>query len=225
MRQFLVLLRKNLLLELRSMEALALLFSLVALLAVVFSLALQLAVVPQSLVARIYPAVLWSIFPLVAVLFSGKSQESEVRDGALEGLLLAGARPEALYLAKVCSETFYLSFAAIVAAAVLGVLLDTIELNALLRHAAVGTLLSAGVAALSVLLGGAALNSRLRALLLPLLVVPMLFPPLFAALQLSFEVSAGAGLDPGSIWLSLLIGVDLLYVVLGINLYEQVLRG
>jgi ABC-type transport system involved in cytochrome c biogenesis permease component len=64
----------------------------------------------------------------------------------------------------------------------------------------------------------------LKGILLPVLLFPLSFPLFFAAIELSMGLVTGGGLPASSPWLSLLVGLDVLYFVLGLNLIAYVVR-
>ena len=78
--------------------------------------------------------------------------------------------------------------------------------------------------ALATILSGMTVASHMRQILLPLLMLPLIFPILFAATELTAQSMSPAGLEYGSPWFSLLIGLDVLYLAVGINLFEFVIR-
>ena len=68
-------------------------------------------------------------------------------------------------------------------------------------------------------------NLRLRELMLPMLIYPMLVPALMAAMQLTTTLISGEPLAGEMIWLRLLIGFDIIFTALALALVETVLVG
>jgi heme exporter protein B len=67
---------------------------------------------------------------------------------------------------------------------------------------------------------------RLRELMLPTLVYPIMIPGLLGAIQLTSLLAIGEPLGPGDyIWLRLLVGFDVIYTLLGLALVDTVLVG
>ena len=71
---------------------------------------------------------------------------------------------------------------------------------------------------------GADALSQLINILSRLILIPLLSPLFFAAVELSTQVMTLHRIDLDSGWMSLLIGLDVLYVVLGLNLFQYVIR-
>ncbi len=67
---------------------------------------------------------------------------------------------------------------------------------------------------------------RLRELMLPMLVYPMLIPCLMAAMQLTTPLLAGEPIQGDLMaWLRLLIGFDIIFTALAVILVDTVLVG
>lgn len=67
---------------------------------------------------------------------------------------------------------------------------------------------------------------RLRELMLPMLVYPMLIPCLMAAMQLTTPILAGEPIRGDLLaWVRLLIGFDIIFTALAVVLIDTVLIG
>jgi len=102
-------------------------------------------------------------------------------------------------------------------------LLLNVDLIALgLPFAFISVLMVFGFVGIATLLIPITFASKLRGVILPMLLLPLLFPILFAGLELLAALFEGIPFDMTSPWVSLLIGFDVLYVALGMNLFEHV---
>ena len=69
-------------------------------------------------------------------------------------------------------------------------------------------------------------NLRLRELMLPMLVYPIMIPCLLGAILLTADLVAGKPLSPDHyLWLRLLVGFDIIYTALATALADTVLVG
>ena len=164
-----------------------------------FSFAFDLA---TGDVRPLLPGVLWVTFLFAGVIASSHSFAEEVEQGTFEAMLLAPAPRIALFIGKALAnliallaiEGFVLLFATL--------LFNTnLLLPRLVLVMVVGTV---GYVSLSTLLStlGAV---RSRAVLLPVLTLPLLVPLLIAAVRASGEaLSASNGAGEGAPWLLLL---------------------
>lgn len=220
---FWLLLQNNLRLEFRLKETITILLSLAVMLAVIVSLGLSSAFVDESVRMRLFPALIWILFILSAAVSVGRSFEYELEHAALGGILLSGVTPATIYLAKFLSNFCILlvgQLANILALAIF----SAVSINASMAH----LLIVSGVvvlayAALSTLLAGMSVSSRLKQILLPIILIPLVFPLFFAAMELTFQIMLEQRLDFASPWFSLLFVLLVTYIALGLNLFGHVI--
>ena len=83
-----------------------------------------------------------------------------------------------------------------------------------------------GITVIGTLFSAMTVNLRLRELMLPTLVYPMLIPALIGAIQLSTVLISGEPLGPDNqIWFRLLVAFDVIFTILALSLVEIVLVG
>lgn len=158
-----------------------------------------------------------------ATVSVGKTYDYELEHAGLEGLLLAGVSPVQIYLAKVFSSSCLVCIGQVTAIVALSVLLNVSVLSVLPALVLVTLLTVFGYTALAALFAAMTGTARMRQMLLPLILLPLLFPLFIAATELTAAVIDGS-FDLTSPWLSVLIGLDVIYLVLGVNLFEFVVR-
>lgn len=224
MKVLMSLIRKDIVLEYRSRETIALLVGLSVLLSTMAAFGITGAFLPPVMVSKVYPTMLWIIIVFVATLALGRTYFYELEHDALEGLLLSGVSPVLLYCSKTLVSFSMIFPTSILVASMLGIGLQVPLLPVLGDLVLILGLVTLGYTALTTLIAAIAANSRLKGLLLPLLVLPLLFPLLFAALELTSSLLAQGELAVGSWWLSLLVILDVLYVLAGVNFFEFVVR-
>jgi len=225
MQNFFSLLRKDLALELRLKETLVLLFTLSLLLSAILSIGIGGAFLSLVEKVNLLPTFLWIIFVFTATLSVGRSYDYEFKHGALDGLLLTGVSPACIYLSKVISNFIIMTLGHLFTIVVLLVLLNIdLGLAVFSQILFLSLLVIFGYSALSTLLAAITNRSQLAHMLLPLILLPLLIPLLMAAIEATALVIDGQGIDPGSVWVSLLITLDLVYLVLGVSLYEYAVR-
>lgn len=224
MKLFLALVRKDFLLELRTKETLTVLLTLSLLLSVIASYGINSAILSAENTRRLFPVLVWIVFIFSATVSINRSFEHELEGGALDGLVVSGAPPYIIYLAKVLSNALVMCAAQLISVTALSVLLNIALTSLLMPLCILSILVITGYSALATLLAGIAGFARLKGMLLPVLLLPVLFPILFAALELTDELIMSGELLWESAWLSLLIGLDVVYVVLGVNLFEYVIK-
>ena len=83
-----------------------------------------------------------------------------------------------------------------------------------------------GMTVIGTMFSALTVNLRMRELMLPTLVYPLMIPALMAAMTLTTDLIAGTPLGPENlIWLRLLAGFDVIYTALAVVLIDIVLVG
>ena len=218
------LLLKGLRIELRTKETLGVNLFLALVIAVVAALGVNSAFVGGDVITRLFPALVWISFLFSATTAATRMYEPELEHMAIEGILLAGRSPALIFVSKWLVSALIMGIGQLLNLVALGILLDVPLFAQFPEFLVVSVLVVGGFAALTTLLGAVSSTSRLKGILLPVLLFPLSFPLFFAAIELSMGVVTGGGLPVSSPWLSLLVGLDVLYFVLGLNLIAYVVR-
>ena len=217
-----VILRKDLLLELRTGESVPamMLFSLTVY--VLFHFGLD----RDSLDGELASGVLWVTLLLAAVIGTLRLFAAEREQGGIEGLLLAPVDRTALFLAKGAALFLFLVALELVAVPAFGLFLLGPGLGGALPELLPILLLAdLGLAAVGALVAGLAAESRTRELVAPLLLLPLLVPLLIAAAQATAPLLRG-GQSPEDLgrWLGLLTLYDLVFVLLSVAVFDYLLE-
>lgn len=216
----LALLYKDLILEARSRETLPALFVLGVLVLVVFDFSLALR--PED-AGRFAGGILWVAIVFASVLALGRTFLIERENGCIEGLLTSPLDRGSIFLAKLAVNTILLLAFEALLLPVFSLLLDVSLLANPLGLLAVMVGGTVGLAATGTLFALAALGSRAREMVLPLLVLPLQIPLLIAAVQATQMVLGGSGLAALGMRDELILGFDILAVTGGWLLFEYVL--
>ena len=209
LRPLLVMVWKDILLEVRSKDIIISVLVFGFLVAVVFNFALNVS--PQR-VSELAAGILWVAFAFAGTLAMNRAFVKEKEQGGLEGLLLSPVSRDAVFLGKVLVSFLFmliveglllpvfaamLGFSGLSGALILTILLAT------LGFATVGTLFSA-----------IAVQTRSREIMLPVLFFPIILPVLIGAVEASniaLGNGSGIGLDR---WLPLIGVFDVLFLVI-----------
>jgi heme exporter protein B len=222
-RQVQVIAVKDLRAELRTKEAInaALAFALVILL--LFSFAFDPGEVPPL---EISGGLLWIVFAFAGTLVLNRSFAREAPNDCLDGLVAAPLSGASLFLGKALANFLLVLAIELVSLPVFGVFYDVHwarQFPALLLVLAMG---SWGLTVIGTIFSALTVNIRLRELMLPLLVFPILIPALISAMQLSTLLIAGNPLaGDATVWLKMLVGFDVIFTALSLALVETVLVG
>lgn len=212
-------LHKDLMLELRTREALSGLTVLVLLILLTFTFAFD----PAGAAAAA-PAVQWVTFIFAGLMAIQRAFLLERENGAWYGLLLAPIDRGAIFIAKMASNVIVLGIAQIVLLALLALLIGVPVPAAPLALLLVNVLGLIGFSALATLFAAISVRVRAREMLLPLLVLPLLVPLVICAVEASRIVMAGGSATSAAPWLRVLATFDVIFSVAGWMIFEQLVQ-
>jgi heme exporter protein B len=221
-RAALVLFRKDVLVEVRTLQSLTamVLFSVMAF--VLFHFGLQRDTIDGSLAA----GVLWVTLLLATVLAVTRLFVAEREQGGFETLLLAPIDRTAVFIGKAASLFVFLVLVELVAVPAFDVLLlrGTV-LDAMPELLAVLALADLGLAAVGALVAALGAETDARELVVPLLLMPLLVPVVIAAAKASSPLLS----DPSHVehlgrWLLMLTFYDLAFVLVSLGVFDYLLE-
>jgi heme exporter protein B len=209
---------KDLLLELRTREAVLPILVFALLVAVIFNFAFEPR---RDLVLRVAPGILWVSITFAGMLGFQRSFAAEKEQGGQEGMLLAPVSRDALYLGKLLGSFIFILAVELVLLPVFLMLFNLpLGLPGLWLVVLLGTL---GFSAVGTAFAAMASNARAREVLLPLLFFPIVVPVIIAAVQATAGVMRDAPFSDYSRWLGLMAAFDVLFLVLAAMTFDFVL--
>jgi len=216
------LLAKDLVLELRTREAVPamVLFSITTY--VVFHFGLD----RNSIDGDLASGVLWVTVLFAAILGINRLFVAEHEQGGFDGFLLAPVDRTAMFVAKAIALFAFLCVVELLAVPAFAVLLLGPSLGQALPELLLVLLAAnAGIAVVGTLVAALAIQTRARDLMVPLLVLPLLVPVVLGAARASAPLLAqgGAGPLPGD-WLALLALYDLLFALIAYAVFDFLLE-
>ncbi len=216
------LVRKDLLAELRSFEAVPamLMFTISA-----FAL-FHFGLDRSSLEGSLASGVLWVTLLLAAVLGMNRLFVTEREQGGFDAFLLAPVDRTAMFVAKVIVLFGFLVVVEVVAVAAFAVLLLEPGLGRAMPGLPLVLLLAdAGLAVIGTLVGALAVQTRARDLIVPLLALPLSIPLLIAGANATAPLLArsGAAALEGR-WLAILGLYDVVFALLAYAAFDYLLE-
>ena len=215
-------LRKDLLLELRTKESVPAMTLFSITVYVLFHFGLD----RNSLDGELAAGVLWVTLLLAAVIGVTRLFAVEREQGGIDGLLLAPVDRTALFLAKAGALFLFLVAVEIVAVPAFGLLLLGPSLGGALPELPVILLLGdLGIAAVGALVAALAAETRARELIVPLLLLPLLVPLLISCAQATEPLlRPEQGPEDLGRWLGLLTLYDVVFVLISIAVFDFLLE-
>ena len=217
----LALIRKDLMSEWRTREAAGSMALFSLLIVVIFGFCFEARIVDLETLA---PGLLWIAFSFSGVLGLGHSFSSERYRGSLHALALAPVDRSAVFLGKMLGNLILLAVVEALTIPVFSILLRVPVSACVPQLALVTFLATVGFTAVGTLLSALAASSRMREMLLPILLYPIWIPILLAAVRATGGVLIGKSLGEIGGWLRLILAFDLTFVTAGLLLFDQILE-
>jgi len=219
LRAILAIVWKDLRAEFRSFELVSsmLVFSLLVIL--IFNFALELDIKTRQSVTA---GVLWATFAFAGTLGLNRSMSIEKDRGCMDGLLLAPVDRSAIYFGKFISN---LAFMLLVEAFVLPIYSLLYNTNLFQPGLLMVILLgSIGYTAVGTLLAAMSVQTRTRDVLLPILLFPVAFSVLLAAVKASGGFLSNSELTEILLPINLLIAYDVIFIAVAFMVFDIVVE-
>jgi heme exporter protein B len=215
-------LRKDLLIELRTKESVPAMVLFSVTVYVLFHFGLD----RDSLDGELASGVLWVTLLLAAVIGVTRLFAAEREQGGIDGLLLAPVDRTSLFVAKAAALFVFLTAVELVAVPAFALLLLGPGLGgALPELLLILALANVGVAAVGALVAALAAETRARELIVPLLLLPLLVPLLIACAHATEPLMRqDAGPEELGRWLGLLSLYDVVFVLLSVAVFDFLLE-
>jgi heme exporter protein B len=215
-------LRKDLLLELRTKESVPAMTLFSITVYVLFHFGLD----RNSLDGELAAGVLWVTLLLAAVIGVTRLFAAEREQGGIDALLLAPVDRTALFLAKAGALFLFLVAVEIVAVPAFGLMLLGPGLGGTLPELPLILVLgNLGIAAVGALVAALAAETRARELIVPLLLLPLLVPLLISCAQATEPLMRpDQGPEDLGRWLGLLTLYDVVFVLVSIAVFDFLLE-
>ncbi|MET0644744.1 MAG: heme exporter protein CcmB [Candidatus Binatia bacterium] len=219
--QIFLLLGKDLLLELRRRESLLTMFFFGTLLLFVFHFSFDL---PPERVTEMAPALLWLAFLFTGTLGLAQLFEAERGNHCLEALLLSPMDRGALFLAKTAFNLILMVLVEIVVIPLFWILFNLRSWDVIPNLFLVTLLGTVGFCVLGTLLSAVTLKARARELLLPLVLFPLMIPVILGTIRCMETILRAGELGEALPWLRLLIGFDVIFLTVGVLIFDWVIE-
>lgn len=219
MRVALAVLAKDLLTEWRSRDRVVAMALFSLLMAMVFHFALP--TLDESMIEGALGGLLWTAFVFSALLGLNRSFALELENDALVNLMCAPGNRGQVFLGKAAANFVLVSLTAAMTSFAFAVLFDVDLRPHVLTLAAVVALGLLGVCSIGTLFACMSVRTRFREVLLPILLLPALFPVLAGAVSGTLAALAGDPLPFAA--LQLLVVVDGIYLVIGFLGFDLIL--
>jgi len=210
---------KDIAAELRNRQMISAMLVFALLVVLIFNFAFELDIGTRETVTS---GVLWVTFAFAGTLGLNRSMAMEKDRDCQDGLLLAPIDRSALYFGKVIGN---LLFMLIVEAIILPLYSVLYNVNLFLPGLALVIVLGSwGYVAVGTLLATMAVQTRMRDVLLPILLFPVVLPVLIPALKASNAFLQAFEVGDIMPWINILIVYDLIFTAIAFLVFEYVVE-
>jgi heme exporter protein B len=213
--------RKDMTVEVRSLEILSTTLFFAVTVVLLFSFGLVVEGRPPDNVA---PAILWVAIAFSGTLALGRTFERERQNDTLRALMLAPADRPALYVGKLAGILLLLGLVEIMLVPLVGLLFNAPVIAQALPLAMLLMAGTLGFCAVGTLFAAMLVRARSRDVLLPIMLYPMTVPVMIAGVRGTaalFQATPDAAVV--QFWLSLLLAFDVVFVILALWTFEPVM--
>ncbi len=219
-RQVSAIIRKDILVELRTRESSTamLVFAIMAI--VLFNFALRLS---TDSLKPLVPGLLWIVLVFTGTLGLGHSMYNEQVNQCIEGLLLAPCDRSVIFLGKAISNALYTLFIAVIVLPVMAILFDESLLQpSVLVTVVVGVI---GYSGAGTLIATMAASTRAREIFLPILLFPLAIPLVASAVIVTSGILDTQLLGEYAPWFGVMVAFAIIFWTAGSLLIEFLLEG
>ena len=221
LKQILAILRKDILLELRSKDIIVSMSVFAFIVVIVFNFTFDPT---TQQIKNSAPGILW-----VALLFSGniglsRAFAREQENSMMQGMLLCPVDRSLIYVAKVIGNVIFMTFVQLIILPVMVILLDLSIGKVLPQLLVVLFLGTLGFAGIGTLFSTISANTKSREVMLPILLFPVSVPVILSATKSTAYLISGQDIGQSLSWIKLLIGFDVIFLVICFLLYEYVIE-
>lgn len=217
----LAIVRKDLAIEFRTKESLNAAGAFAIVILLLFSFAFDSVL---DTITDLAGGLLWLVFAFGGALIFNRGFARELPNECLDALMASPVPASSLLVAKAISSTVLLLLVEAVSLFVFGIFYNMNWWRHPLELLIVFVLATWGISILGAVFGALTVNLRLRELMLPVLIYPLLIPLLMAAIELTTPLLNNQPLTPDVLlWGRVLIVFDVVFTALAIFLAEPIL--
>ena len=173
---------------------------------------------------RFGPGLLWLAFLFTGTLGLAQLFEGERSNHCLEALLLLPMDRGALFLAKTCFNFILMVLVEIVVIPLFWILFNLRSWDVIPYLFLVTLLGTVGFCVLGTLLSAVTLKARARELLLPLVLFPLMIPVILGTIRCMEAILRAGELGDALPWLRLLVGFDVIFLTVGVLIFDWVIE-
>jgi len=221
MSKLFAILWKDFITELRTKELLSAMFTFSLLILLIFNFAFSFS---QENLQYATPAILWITFTFAGILGLGRSFAIEKEGNSILGLLLTPVDRSLLYFGKMIGTLVFVFIIELVTLVIFVVFFNYNLFSVILPLSIVIVLGTIGFVSVGTLFSAIALNTKLREVLLPILLFPIIIPVIVSSVRMTASILEGNSILSAGSAFQILVSFDIIFIAACAITFEYVLE-
>lgn len=220
MKQIWAIVFKDIITELRSKELVTSMLTFAILILIIFHFAFNLS---TELIRFAAPAILWVSFTFAGVLGLSRSFAIENEGNSVQGLLLTPVDRTIIYFGKMIGNLIFVLIVEILVIPLFVLFFNENLFTNIISLTLIIALGTVGFVSVGTLLSAIAINTKLREVLLPILLFPIIIPVIANSVKLTASILDGNQLKFSDSALQVLVSFDIIFIAASAVTFEFVL--
>lgn len=213
--------RKDMVVEYRTRERVVTMFVFSLIVMVIFNFAFNTG---SNVVQRVVPGMIWVAFAFAGMLSASRSFAPEKDRGTFDGLLLAPIDRGSIFLGKLLGNITLIGLVQLAVLPLYVLFFNMTILPYLSKLLVVFFLGTVGFSSVATLFAAVAVNTRMRDVMLPVLLLPVVSPVLIALVETTRTTFEGGDWQDMTNWIRLLSVFTVVFLVASVMLFEYIVE-
>ncbi len=213
--------RKDMVVEYRTRERVVTMFVFSLIVVVIFNFAFNTG---QDAIQRVVPGMIWVAFAFAGMLSASRSFTPEKDRGTFDGLLLAPIDRGSIFLGKLLGNITLIGLVQLAMLPLFVLFFNMTILPYLSKLLVIFFLGTVGFSSVATLFAAVAVNTRMRDVMLPVLLLPVASPVLIALVETTRTIFEGGDWQDMTNWIRLLSVFTVVFLVASVMLFEYIVE-
>ncbi len=213
--------RKDMVVEYRTRERVVTMFVFSLIVMVIFNFAFNTG---PKVVERVVPGMIWVAFAFAGMLSASRSFAPEKDRGTFDGLLLAPIDRGSIFLGKLLGNITLIGLVQLAVLPLFVLFFNMTILPYLSKLLVIFFLGTVGFSSVATLFAAVAVNTRMRDVMLPVLLLPVASPVLIALVETTRTTFEGGDWQDMTNWIRLLSVFTVVFLVASVMLFEYIVE-
>ena len=213
--------RKDMLVEYRTRERVVTMFVFSLIVVVIFNFAFNAG---ADVMRSVAPGMIWVAFAFAGMLSASRSFSPEKDRGTFDGLLLAPIDRGSIFLGKLLGNVTLIGLVQLAVLPLFVLFFNMTILPYLSKLLVIFFLGTVGFSSVATLFAAVAVNTRMRDVMLPVLLLPVASPVLIALVETTRTAFEGGDWQDMTNWIRLLSVFTVVFLVASVMLFEYIVE-